>query len=443
VKKKFPLIHQIEDCLNQTFGNNLKNITFDLALSGGKDSMTLLHLLNDLSITLGFKLRAIHIHHGLSNSADHWLNLCKETCVKKGIEFISSKVQVEEKHELGIEGRARELRYQELNRLKKGILVTAHHQQDQVETFMLQLLRGSGLKGLSSMQVMDDQRSLLRPMLNINPELIDEYVRANNIEHVNDESNAYDRFDRNYLRNNVLPNLIKRSPSTLANIARSISLIAEGYQLNESIAISDFKKFIDQSDLSRIRLDAFNQLPKDRFINLVRFWLSMNDLLMPSMRVMQELFDQMSLKNHLGLNAVDVSKATKIIAYQDFLWIVNTTKATDYEIDWHGEREINLPSNGRLNFIKKKGQGLDLKKLDNLKIRNRRGGEKIKLAINEHTRTLKNLLNNHQIPPWYRDQFPVLVSDKDVVAVPIFGVNYEYQVKGPCYGYILDWQPSK
>jgi tRNA(Ile)-lysidine synthase len=168
----------------------------------------------------------------------------------------------------------------------------------------------------------------------------------------------------------------------------------------------------------------------------------MNDLLMPSMRVMQELFDQMSLKNHLGLNAVDVSKTTKIIAYQDFLWIVNTTKGTDYEIDWHGEKEINLPSNGRLNFIRKKGQGLDFKKLDNLKIRNRRGGEKIKLATNEPTRTLKNLLNNHQIPPWYRDQFPVLVCDKDVVAVPIFGVNLDYQVKGPCYGYILDWQPS-
>jgi len=443
VKKKFPLIHQIEDCLNQTFGKNLKNINFDLALSGGKDSMTLLHLLNDLSGTLGFKFRAIHVHHGLNKSADHWLNLCKETCAKKGIEFISSKVQVEEKHELGIEGRARELRYQELTRLKKGILVTAHHQQDQVETFMLQLLRGSGLKGLSSMQVMDDQRSLFRPMLSVNPELIDEYVRTHNIEHVNDESNADDRFDRNYLRNNVLPNLIKRSPSALTNIARSIRLIAEGYQLNESIALLDFKKFIDHSDLSRIRLDAFNQLPKDRFINLVRFWLSMNDLLMPSMRVMQELLDQMSLKNHLGLNAVDVSRTTKIIAYQDFLWIVNTPKATNYEIDWHGEREVNLPSNGRLNFIKKKGQGLDLKKLDNLKIRNRRGGEKIKLAINENTRTLKNLLNNHQIPPWYRDQFPVLVGDKGVVAVPIFGVNHEYQVKGPCYGYILDWQPSK
>jgi tRNA(Ile)-lysidine synthase len=307
---------------------------------------------------------------------------------------------------------------------------------------MLQLLRGSGLKGLSSMQIMDDQKSLLRPLLNVNPELIDEYVRTNNIEYVNDESNTDDRFDRNYLRNNVLPNLIKRSPSTLANIARSISLIAEGYQLNESIALLDFKKFIDQSDLSRIRLDAFNQLPKDRFINLVRFWLSMNDLLMPSMGVMQELFNQMSLKNHPGLNAIDVSKTTKIIAYQDFLWIVNTTKGTDYEIDWHGEKEINLPCNGRLNFIRKKGQGLDFKKLDNLKIRNRRGGEKIKLSINEPTRTLKNLLNNHQIPPWYRDQFPVLVSDKDVVAVPIFGVNLDYQVKGPEYGYILDWQPS-
>jgi len=229
VKKKFPLIHQIEDCLNQTFGNNSKNITFDLALSGGKDSMTLLHLLNDLSGTLGFKLRAIHVHHGLSMFADNWLNMCKETCANKGIEFISSKVRVEEKHELGIEGRARQLRYQELNRLKKGILVTAHHQQDQVETFILQLLRGSGLKGLSSMQVMDDQRSLFRPMLSVNPELIDEYVRTHNIEHVNDESNVDDRFDRNYLRNNVLPNLIKRSPSTLTNIARSISLIAEGY----------------------------------------------------------------------------------------------------------------------------------------------------------------------------------------------------------------------
>ena len=161
---------------------------------------------------LDFKLKAIHVHHGLSSSADDWLNFCKEKCKLLDIEFDAVKVKINEKGSLGIEGEARELRYEAIKKKQKGVVALGHHQNDQAETLMLQLLRGSGLKGLAGMPEFDEERKFWRPMLNIKKELLEKYASENNIEYIEDESNEDINFDRNFIRKKVLPLMESRYP---------------------------------------------------------------------------------------------------------------------------------------------------------------------------------------------------------------------------------------
>jgi tRNA(Ile)-lysidine synthase len=198
-------------------------------------------------------------------------------------------------HPLGIEGHARELRYSALNNLRAGVLVTAHHQQDQIETFLLQLLRGSGLRGLSSMQEFDEKRILWRPFLNVDQALIKDYLINNKIEFAQDESNFNDKFDRNFLRNNILPLIIERFPQALKTINRSINLIAEGFHLNQIIAEKDFHHYLLE-DHKLLALSAFAELDKGRLVNLIRWWLSLNDLQMPSQKLINEIIKQVKNK---------------------------------------------------------------------------------------------------------------------------------------------------
>jgi len=216
---------QIQDKIYQSFQDNLKqdnvNLEILLGLSGGLDSCVLLHLLAQMQTQLHFKLKAIHIHHGLSSSADDWLNFCKEKCNILDIEIYDIKVKINEKSSLGIEGEARRLRYEAIKKKQKGIVALGHHQNDQAETLLLQLLRGSGLKGLAGMPEFDEKRNFWRPMLNIKKELIEKYASENNIEYIEDESNEDINFDRNFIRKKVLPLMESRYPASIETISRS------------------------------------------------------------------------------------------------------------------------------------------------------------------------------------------------------------------------------
>ena len=229
--------NQIQDKIYQSFQDNLKQGSADLEIllgfSGGLDSCVLLHLLANMQTQLDFKLKAIHVHHGLSPSADEWLNFCKEKCKLLDIELYNVKVRINEKRSLGIEGEARELRYKEIMKKQKDVVALGHHQNDQAETLMLQLLRGSGLRGLSGMPEFDAKRKFWRPMLNIKKEHLEKYAIENNIEYIQDESNDDINFDRNFIRKKVLPLIETRYSASIETISRSASNISEGRHLNE------------------------------------------------------------------------------------------------------------------------------------------------------------------------------------------------------------------
>ena len=241
----------------------------DLALSGGCDSMVLMHALNQLKDELNLSIKAHYIHHGLSANADDWLAFCMAACEKLNITFDSKSVDTKSLPRLGVEGAARKLRYEALAKVSDGVIVTAHHENDQAETLLLQLIRGAGLKGLAAMPEYDKEKNLWRPLLRVQRATIEAFAATHEISFIEDESNADTRFDRNFLRNDILPRLYERFPHAANTIARSAQLIANGLDLHQSIAEEDSESYFSE-DLARLNLLMMRELSQERVINLIR-----------------------------------------------------------------------------------------------------------------------------------------------------------------------------
>ena len=437
--------NQIQDKIYQSFQDNLKQDSADLEIllgfSGGLDSCVLLHLLTSMQSQLHLKLKAIHVHHGISPYADDWLNFCKQKCKLLDIEFDAVKVKINKKGSLGIEGEARELRYEAIKKKQKDIVALGHHQNDQAETLMLQLLRGSGLKGLAGMPEFDKKRKFWRPMLNIKKELLEKYASENGIKYIKDESNEDINFDRNFIRKKVLPLIESRYPASIETISRSASNISEGYHLNKLLALDDSKNVMSD-DGSYLLISDLNKLPNLRAINLIRWWLSFNGLLMPSKKNVEELFRQVKLiKKDTSLN-LKISNDRSIRAFGNKLFIVSMkNNLPSYRFKWAGQDEIELPNKSKLHFVKTKKGGLSLSKLgvNTLDIKGRTGGEKLKPLPDQPSRSLKYLFQKADIPHWERDQFPLVYANEKLVAVPNLGVQFEYQSKIGEVGYQIKW----
>jgi len=412
-----------------------------MGFSGGLDSSVLLHLLSQMRAKLNFKLKAIHVHHGLSSSADDWLNFCKEKCKLLDIEFYSEKVKINEKTSLGIEGEARKLRYKAIKKTQKDVVALGHHQNDQAETLMLQLLRGAGLKGLAGMPEFDPKRKFWRPLLNIKKDTLEKYAKDKKIEYIEDESNQDINFDRNFIRKKVLPLIESRYPSSIETMSRSAINISEGHHLNELVAMDDSKSVMSD-DGKYLFIPDLKSLPKIRAINLIRWWLSFNNLLMPSRRNIDELYKQILLiKRDTSLN-LKISDDASIRAYNNKLFIVSLDiNSSKFDLKWSGQEELYLPDKTKLQFIKIKEGGLSLSKLGvkTLRVRSRTGGEKLKPFSDQPNRSLKYLFQTADIPIWERSQIPLIFAKNQLVAVPNLAIQHKYKSINGEEGYQINW----
>ena len=428
-----------------SFNNSLKESkskkNISIALSGGIDSMVLLHALDQLKYKLQIKLNAIHIHHNLSKNADDWHTFCTKECKKLGVTVKSEKINIKQDLSMGIEAAARKSRYQVLEAYRKDILALGHHQNDQAETLLLQLFRGSGLNGLAAMPTFDKERLIWRPLLKVNKEIIEGYAKENNVIFIEDESNNNLQFDRNFLRQEILPLIKSRYPDIINTISRSSENIAEGLNLHKAIAKEDANLYFSENK-ERLSLSMLKSLERERVVNLIRWWLDVNKQLMPSKKTMSELYNQIKDVRKDALLNVDISDMTSIKAYRDELFLVKKTiKLSPYELIWRGEGVVELPGNSKLIFKKSLGAGFSLSKIGSktLTIQNRTGGESFKPKNNQPTRTLKYLLQTSNIPPWKRQLMPLVFSENDLVAVPNFGIHYKFQVDSDESGWEIDW----
>ena len=413
-----------------------------VALSGGVDSVVLLHLLHQLQKTQTFTLKASHVHHGLSKNADKWATFCEKLCRKLSIPLDINYVKLPQKKSLGIEGEARRLRYEKLLQSQTDLVVLAHHEDDQAETFLLQLIRGAGVKGLSSMAHFDDTRRLWRPLLNASRIDIESYAKKHKLKWIEDESNQNIDFDRNFIRSKILPILKNRFSHIIKVISRSSSHLAEAQHLLDNLAQIDLKSSLKSyNNKHKLNVKTLDKLSNARAKNALRFWLELNNQMMPSRDLLDELLRQVLTAKKDAELKIELSKNYEIRRYQDEIYLVHKNKQThkNYEIVWNGESEILLPNGTKLKFKKVKGKGISLEKMKNKKliISNRKGGESFKPDLKRPTKKIKQMLQKSDLPPWERENLPLIFVGNELASVPNFGIDVKFQCNLKEIGLVL------
>lgn len=423
--------------------------TLLLALSGGLDSVILLHLLAELRANLPFELHAMHVHHGLSVNADVWADFCAVQCQQLNVPLQIVHVNVTKNpdyknSEQGIEAEARQLRYNALftyaaDGKAPDFVVTAHHQDDQAETLLLQLFRGAGVKGLSSMAAVDNKRRLLRPLLNVSRQTLHEYALQHAIQWCDDESNDNTQYDRNFVRHELMPVLESRFTSVKAVLARTASHMAEASELLEVLAVQDAENMLSDNSLC---LQALAELTAARTKNVLRWWFAQNKLTMPAAEHLNEIIEQLfNSRKDADLNIK--LQHLYLRKYQQRAYLCEDKMAAPFDMVWEGESELILPSGGKLLFKSVLGAGLALKQgVTKLRITNRNGGERFKPDALRPTRTLKYLLQELNMPPWQRMYIPLIYWEDKLACVPGVGIAYGLQAQADEPGLEIIWQDS-
>ena len=242
-----------------------------VGLSGGIDSVVLLELLIQVSDALDVRLSAFHVHHGLSPNADQWAAFCALLCEAKGIPLTISRVAVDRSLPGGVEARARDARYAAFNGIDAEFLALAQHADDQAETVIHHMLRGTGLKGLAGMgptRRLRDGLLLIRPLLEISRADIVTYAGENGLKWIEDESNTDTAYTRNFIRHALLPTLAERFPHYRESIARTARHAAEADEMMAALAAIDLKW-----DGRVACADALDALPLTRQVNALYHWL--------------------------------------------------------------------------------------------------------------------------------------------------------------------------
>ncbi|WP_232313318.1 tRNA lysidine(34) synthetase TilS [Enterovibrio coralii] len=279
-----------------------------LAFSGGVDSRVMLDLLAQYRDKHPeHRYLAIHIHHGLSSNADTWLAQCEGWAKAVAIPFKGIRVSLDSQGE-SLEKVAREARYNAIvnNVEPAALILAAQHADDQAETFLLALKRGSGPAGLASMPALREMghAQLLRPLLSASREQIERYASDKGLSWVEDESNRDNRFDRNFIRNEWLPSAKARWPGVTKAINRTAQLCAEQEALID-VLLCQFDKDVVNPNKS-VSIERLKQLEMPIQTALVRRWFKSQTSSVPSLAQLQELF------NAVIDSAVDANPKLKI-----------------------------------------------------------------------------------------------------------------------------------
>jgi len=430
---------QINDFLSRQLKPNQQLL---LGLSGGLDSCVLLHLLSAFKQTIPFNLLAMHVHHGLSANADAWAEFCLQQCALLNVPLEIVHISIEKDTKLGIEGAARQLRYEalfsyKLDEVPVDYIVTAHHQDDQAETLLLQLFRGSGIKGLASMAAVDNARRLLRPLLNISRSQLQDYAELQGIQWCEDESNTDTHYDRNFVRHEVLPILEARYPAVKSVLARSALHLAEANELLDALAAIDAEQLISSNSICLIGLA---KLEFSRAKNVLRWWFAKNYLSMPSAEYLSQIISQL-LNAKADANIHIVLQHLVLKKFQKKAYLLQEKSQQAFDMIWNGEAALMLPNGGQLFFKQVTGSGLALKfGMTKLRITSRDGGERFKPNVLRPTRTLKHLLQEASIPPWQREYLPLIYWHDTLACVPGIGISHELQAVGDELGIEIVWQ---
>lgn len=398
-----------------------------IGLSGGMDSVVLLDLVARAGRRRGIAVSAVHVHHGLSPNADAWADFCRDACAGRGVPLDVERVRVDRASPEGLEAAARAARYAVYASRPEDYVALAHHLEDQSETVLLQLLRGTGLKGVAAMPEVRPLAmspvKLLRPLLSIPRSEIRAHAQAHALQWIDDESNASLRHDRNFVRHEIAARLDERFPRWREAAARfsrhataAETLLAELARIDGLPHSAGVDLVIDET------------LGEHRRANLLRAFLDLNGVAMPSEARLAEMAKQVFgargdarvRLEHEGMSLLRFRNRLRLerIAPEPAPW----------REPWHGELDVDLGERGRVRFERVAGEGLaaSLASGTGWHFAGRGGGERLRLGARRPTRTLKNLLQEHGIPPWERERMPLLFHGERLVWAPGIGIEAGY-----------------
>ena len=402
-----------------------------VALSGGVDSVALLAVLAARPELRG-RLRAVHVDHGLQARSGEWAAHCGALAAQLGVPLEVVATHVTPQPGESPEGAARRVRYGILAATlrESEVLLTAHHADDQLETVLLQLLRGAGLPGLAAMPACAafGHGRLVRPLLDLERTEIEAWARGAGLRWVEDDSNRDERFDRNYLRWRVLPAVRARWPAAARAAARSARHAAEGQDLLDELARGDVERAADGAGLSAPRLRA---LTPERRRNALRFWIAQAGHPLPDTRRLVELAGPL-LEARADANPQVLWRGTRVQRHTERLTLHVEAAAVALEpLEWepHSHRVLELPAGlGRLEVAPSRRGALDLEALPpRLTVRLRRGGERLRPVRGRPTRTLKRLLQTEHVALEQRERVPLVFCGEELLAVADLWVDARIQ----------------
>ncbi len=390
-----------------------------LAYSGGLDSSVLLHILHEFnSLGQKFNLEVIHVNHNVNPNAKSWAKFCENICQRFGIKCIMREVfPMQNSAGKGLEDTLRQLRYGIFASLmsKDIALVTAHHADDQAETVLLQLLRGAGVKGLAAMAEKSKFAGghLIRPLLSYDRKKLYSHAKFHDLVWIDDDSNANGRFDRNYLRSEVIPKIKTRWPGFTKTISRGARNCAEASYLLDQMAEKDLGEIIVACGI--INIVRLKNLEVTRQKNLLRFWLHSLALPMPSEGRMATILDSVVNSRYDAMPRVAWHGA-EVRRFRNLLYAM-------VPLDYHDSSlviplvstTVNLP--GSLGILQIEFSGKEKIDFSKFKIGFRHGGERINITGRSGSHLLVKLLQEWSVPPWLRNRIPLIYYCDTMVAV--------------------------
>ena len=396
--------------LEQKISLYFPNRNIYIGFSGGVDSTVLLHLLS--KIIPKQKLTAVYINHNMQKEAENWSLHCEGTCKKLGIKFISKTIKVLNNNQ-GLESSMRDARYKALQDIIEpdDILALAHHQDDQIETILLRLFRGSGPKGLIGMKEISSimKINVFRPLLNTSKPSIISYAKLHNLEWVEDPSNTQTNYDRNFIRNTILPSLKNRWPAVTGNIARTSEHCSETEKYIDNELKPILNKIVVSNEVKITPLKEQNIFTQKY---ILRSWITSNLGYPPNSKQLEYI--QNNIINAKIDKRPTLAINNKIITrYNNKLYTIEKTSneyPKGYKLLWPANTnkiKINLYQ----ITLEKSPTDLDLN------IRFREEGERFTPNTRQGSHPLKKLMQEWKVPPWMRNKIPLIYHGEKLIAV--------------------------
>lgn len=392
-----------------------------VAYSGGLDSTLLLHALHP-QLPPG-RLTAVHVNHGLSPHADRWQAHCAARCAALGVPLVAERVVVSPAGE-GLEQAARAARYRVFEALLGAgdLLLLAHHRDDQVETVLYRLLRGSSPRGLAGMPASRPlgAGTLARPFLTLDRATLDARARALGLDWIEDESNTRVDADRNYLRHELLPRVAARWPAYRARVARSALHCAEADELARQVGREDLAALGERPERRgfSLCLAGFTRLTAERQGNLLRVWLDERGLPVPGHGTVRGVIAELLPARDDAAPLVEFGGG-RFRRHRRRLYLEPgepSTAAPGVILPWDIRHRLPLPGGFTLEAVPGVG-GLRVAQGDRFEVRFRRGGERCRPAGRGGSHPLKKVLQEQGLEPWLRDLVPLVFCNGELAAV--------------------------